>query len=439
MNLVHRLRSAANRELLVNAGSMIGTTVVTSGLGFVYWWLAARQFPADVVGFASAAISAMSLIGTIGIVGLGTLLIGELPRAPERRGPLITTALLVSGLLSGLLGLLFALIAPVISAELQPLAGDVSRVALFVLGVVLTAVTLVLDQALIGLLRASLQLWRNAIFAVIKLVALLPLSWWLSDATGLGIYTTWTIGNLLSLVGLFGIVVALRLRVRAHRPQWSLLRDLPGAALGHHALNLSLQLPGFVLPIIVTGLLSAALNASFYMAWLMLHLVFAIPYTLTTVLYAVGVADRGAFAQKMRLTLGLATTIGLVSNAVLWLGADLIMGVFGPSYAADAAWTLRIMGLGVFPLIVKDHYVAVQRIHNRIPATAALVTLGSLLELGLAALGTQFNGLYGLSIGFVIALYIEGLYMARPVYQAASAPAEWQPAGEAPLSTPSSI
>lgn len=439
MNLLTRLRSAANRELLVNAGSMIGTTVVTSGLGFVYWWLAARQFPAEIVGFASAAISAMSLIGTIGIVGLGTLLIGELPRDPARRGPLITTALLVAGLLSALLGVVFALIAPVISAEFQPLTGGASNVALFVLGVVLTAVTLVLDQALIGLLRASLQLWRNAIFAVVKLVALLPLSWWLSDATGLGIYTTWTIGNLLSLLGLAGIVVALRLRLRVHRPAWSLLRDLPGAALGHHALNLALQLPGFALPIIVTGLLSAALNASFYMAWLMLHLVFAIPYTLTTVLYAVGVADRGAFAQKMRLTLSLATTIGLVSNIILWLGADLIMGVFGPSYAADAAWTLRIMGLGVFPLIVKDHYVAVQRIHNRIPATAALVTLGSLLELGLAALGTQFSGLYGLSIGFVIALYIEGLYMARSVYQAASAPLEWQPTGESPLSTPSSV
>jgi len=170
----------------------------------------------------------------------------------------------------------------------------------------------------------------------------------------------------------------------------------------------------------------------------MLHLVFAIPYTLTTVLYAVGVADRGAFAQKMRLTLSLATTIGVVSNIILWLGADLIMGVFGPSYAAEAAWTLRIMGLGVFPLIVKDHYVAVQRIHNRIPTTAALVTLGSLLELGLAALGTQFSGLYGLSIGFVLALYLEGLYMARPVYLAASAPSVWQPAAEPPLPSSSS-
>jgi tetrahydromethanopterin S-methyltransferase subunit F len=309
---------------------------------------------------------------------------------------------------------------------------------LFTAGVALTAATLVLDQALIGLLRGSLQLWRNTLFAVLKLVVLLALSRTLGDATGLGIYTTWTIGNLLSLLGLLAIVIGLRLRIRPDRPQWSMLRRLPGAALGHHALNLALQLPGLGLPIIVTALLSAELNASFYMAWLMLHLVFAIPYPLTTVLYAVGAADRATFAQKIRLTLSLALTIGVVSNVILWLSADLIMGLFGPSYAAQAAWTLRIMGLGVFPLIVKDHYVAIQRVHEQIPRTAALIILGSALELGLAALGTSFNGLYGLSIGFVIALYLEGLCMTRTVYQAAASPppSQWRASSEAHPASP---
>jgi hypothetical protein len=73
---------------------------------------------------------------------------------------------------------------------------------------------------------------------------------------------------------------------------------------------------------------------------------------------------------------------------------------------------------------------------QRIPAIAALITIGSLLELGRAALGTRFNGL---SIGFVIALYLEGLYMARAVYRSAVEPVpEWQSAHEAALSASSS-
>src|SRR5688572_26573364 len=170
MSYLVRIRRLANRDLLMNAASMIGTTVITAGLGFVYWWLAARQFSQEAVGFASALISAMSLLGTLGMIGMGTLLIGELPRQPEHRATLITTALVVAGGVSAALGIIFALIAPLVSVEFRPLAGGASTILLFTTGVVLTAVTLVLDQAMIGLLRGELQLWRNAIFALGKLV-----------------------------------------------------------------------------------------------------------------------------------------------------------------------------------------------------------------------------------------------------------------------------
>src|SRR5947207_15483674 len=67
-----------NSIILVNAGSLVGTTAVTSLLGFVYWWLAARALPPAIVGLASAAISAMTLFGTFALLGLGTLLPGGL-------------------------------------------------------------------------------------------------------------------------------------------------------------------------------------------------------------------------------------------------------------------------------------------------------------------------------------------------------------------------
>ena len=147
---------------------------------------------------------------------------------------------------------------------------------------------------------------------------------------------------------------------------------------------------------------------------------FAIPYTLTTVLYAAGVADRAAFAQKIRLTLGLAVALGVLSNIVLWLGADMFLGGFGRAYAEQAGWSLRIMGLGVFPLIIKDHFVAIRRLHERIPRTAVLATIGSALELGGAAVGARFGGLAGLSVGLVLALCVEAAFMARDVYAAAA-------------------
>ena len=65
--------------LLTNAGAMLGSVGSASVLGFAAWWLAARLFAPAEVGLASAAVALMTLLGTVSSLGLGTLLMGELP------------------------------------------------------------------------------------------------------------------------------------------------------------------------------------------------------------------------------------------------------------------------------------------------------------------------------------------------------------------------
>ncbi|MGH3801257.1 MAG: hypothetical protein ACRDTD_14190, partial [Pseudonocardiaceae bacterium] len=86
-----------HRAILSNAGSLCGTSVATSLLGFGFWWLAARLFPPSAVGYGSAAVSTMTLLGTIGMLGLGTVLIGELARRPQGSSGLVSASLLASG------------------------------------------------------------------------------------------------------------------------------------------------------------------------------------------------------------------------------------------------------------------------------------------------------------------------------------------------------
>jgi len=87
MRSTHVFSDRVNRSIVSNAGSLVATQLVTSGLGFLFWLVAARWFSPAGVGFAAAAISAMTLLGTFGMLGLGTLLMGELPRRPHLRGP----------------------------------------------------------------------------------------------------------------------------------------------------------------------------------------------------------------------------------------------------------------------------------------------------------------------------------------------------------------
>jgi len=411
------------RVILANAGSLVGTTVVTSGLGFIYWWLAARQFPAEAVGLGSAAISAMMLLGNVSVLGLGTLLIGELPRQPGKEGSLISTALLVVGLVGGGLGLFFAITAPWISADLSVLAENAGSILLFALGVSLTAGTFVLDQAVVGLLRSDLQLWRNTIFAIVKLMALFLAGMWLTNKLGLTIYTTWLGGNIVSLTVLAGYAVLKNGLVNSIRPRWEILRKLGSAALGHHALNLSLQASGLMMPIIVTAVLSARMNAYFYTSWMIAGFSAVAPIALTTVLYAVGSSDPAMLAKKMKVTLLLSALAGVLASLAFLVGADLILGLFTAAYAEQASLSLRILGLAVFPLIIKNHFVTICRIHGRVVTTALWMAAGSLLELTLAAIGASLGGLAGLSLGWVAAMCIEALFMARTVFQVAF----WEP------------
>lgn len=408
------------RVILANAGSLVGTTMVTSGLGFIYWWLAARQFPPEAVGFGSAAISGMILLGNVGVLGFGTLLIGELPQQPGNEGSLISTALFVVGVAGGGLGLLFAIAAPRMSVDLRALAESLGSILLFALGVSLTAITLVLDQAVVGLLRGDLQLWRNAIFAVAKLVVLLMAGMWLTNKFGLTIYASWLGGNLVSLAILAGYVLLKNGRATIYwRPQWGMIRKLGRAALGHHAFNLTLQAPSLMMPIVVTAALSARMNAYFYTAWMIASFAAVAPVALTTVLYAVGAADPAALAHKIKLTLKLSAAAGLLACATLLISADYVLGLFKATYAEQAGWTLRILSLGVFPLIIKNHYVAICRIYGRVTNTALFMAAGGLLELILAAIGASIGGLAGLSLGWASAICIEALFMARTVYRVA--------------------
>jgi O-antigen/teichoic acid export membrane protein len=405
-----------NGVMLRNASSLVSSQLVTSALGFVFWWLAARQFTTDSVGISSAAISAMALLGSAAVLGLGTLLLGEIPRQPEKAPALVTTALIVSSVVGLLLGFVAAIVAPLVSGELGPLSAGAGSALLFALGVSLTSMTLVVDQALIGMLRGDLQLWRNSVFAVVKLVVLAVLGLIAADIFGLTIYFTWVIGIVISMAFL-GFFALRHGRTRLLRPDWTLVHKLGKAALGHHALNLSLQMPGFVLPVLVTVLLSASTNAYFYIAWMISTFVFFVPAALTTVLYAVSSADPRSLASKMRQTMGLSMLAGLAAIVAVFLAGGLVLELFGTGYAEQADWTLRILTLAIVPLTVRSHFVAIYRVRGQVTRASVFTLAGGTLELALAAVGAIMGGLVGLAVGWLVAQCIEAALMSPIVFR----------------------
>lgn len=403
--------------MIFNAGSLAGTTAVTAGLGYVYWWVAARQYSASAVGLAGAAVSAMTLLATIGVMGLGTMLIGELHRRHGGEARLIVGAASIAGLTSAVLGVCFALICSRLSVEFEPLATGPVQVALFATGVGLTAAAQVFDSAVVGLLRGGLQFVRNLVFSTGKLGVLVVASVALPNDDGLTIYAAWLLGNLASVAVVVAMLAFSAGPGQKHQPTALNIRGLGRTAVAHHVLNVALHFSPLVVPVLVTAMLSATTNAYFYVAWMVAGVLYLGPVTLTTVLYAVGVRDPSTLASKTRFTVGLSLIGALAANACLFLAGDAVLGLFGDAYPANSGPTLRILALGVIPSIVKEHYVAIARIHERTRSAAVLVTVGAVLELAFVAAGAYVGGLEGLSAGWVAALTVEALLMATSVYR----------------------
>jgi O-antigen/teichoic acid export membrane protein len=414
-----RIIDGPSRSLLSNAGSLFGATVVTSGIGAIFWALAARIFPAPAVGVAAAAISAMLLMGQVATIGLGTVLMGELSQHEGSERGLIYSAATISAVVGAVLGAVFIAAASWIAPELNALNVP-TGVLLFAIGVASTASGFVLDQAFIGLLRGGLQLLRNTIASMTKLIVLIVIG-------GIGFVVLRPDGTSLLLTWVAGAVVSMALILAVPRssdrgparPLWHVPEGLAGLALRHHLLNLSILAPGLLLPLLVTAVMSAEADAYFYIAYMIASLGWAVPAALATALYASGARDIEALTVRMRLAFWLCIGAGIALNLFMLVGAGPLLSIFGAPYADRAGTLLRLLSLGIFPVTINSLYVPIARLERRFLQGTILMVAGMLVEFSFVVVGARAGGLDGTGVGWLVGFSIGALPLLPTVFRVA--------------------
>jgi O-antigen/teichoic acid export membrane protein len=421
--LMGRLRGRlqGNSDLLRNAGSLAGTTGLTSLFGFVFWIIAAKEFSPAAVGFGSAATNAMQLLGTIGMFGLGTMLIGELPRRRERGG-LFSASLITTAVGSLILAVIFLIGVQVLGfgAKFADIDGTLPRVIMFCAGALLTGATMVFDEGTIGLMRGGVQLWRNLAMSALKLAILPVTTIFLHDDYGVGITLSFTVATALSMVPSAVMLVRGGSRVW-HRPDWPLLRKLFKVALNHNWLNLAIATPPRLVPIVVTVAVGPKENAVFYVAYMICSFLFMVPVHLSTVLFAIASASPELIAEKLRFVLRVSLMIGVPVMVVLAVGAHFALGLFNPVYAQEGTVPLLLLIIGYIPQMPKAQFIAVSRATNRVGRAALLLCCTSSCEMVAIVVGGKMAGLDGLSFAYLGVITIEGLITAPTVLRAAYA------------------
>lgn len=428
------------RFLLRSAASLASTSMVTAGLGFVFWAVAARAFPASAVGESSTAISAMGLIAPLTTLGFGTLVMMRLTRMDQGRSTLVSTACLVCGAAATAVALACALTLPDSLLGLPGVGNRPIATVVFVGLVATQAVGLVIDQALLAAHGGGIQLARNIIQSVAKLVLIIALALTLARFGSLNIVASWFAANAISIVAVV-VVLMRRYRVSPRRmlPRLAVLRGMHLDAARHHALNTALMVPYFVIPIVANAILGSEQAAYLYATWSLAGFVFFLPVALATALFASGARDTRTFHMEFRFTLRFALVICTAANLALALIGGLVLEIFGKAYADNGHLLLILLALGGLGLIVKDHHVTLARVIGTEGREALLMgALGAGEILG-AVLGASRGGLVGLALGWLAAIGLEVVVCAPMVWRAyrgrvripESAPAARAPDGAA--------
>jgi O-antigen/teichoic acid export membrane protein len=378
-----RRLSGGRTSLFSNSLAIMVTTGANLLLGFAFWVIAARTTSVDAVGLTSAVISAMTLASTIGAIGVGSSLIQLLPKAKDtREWSRILNGGLGFAVGAGLVcGLALAIALPFATSSLATLH-RIPVALVFLLGVCVTALGDTSDRSFVASRATERMLVRNVAAGAIRcLLVLLPLTF-LSDANTL--YFAWVASVLLTMP------LAQRL-IRGLRPGYRPLlgdavhgaREIRRSVAGHHAISIGNMAPQYILPLLVTGILSTAQNAVYFATWRVAGAFFVISVAVATSLFAEISHDHAKLAQSARRSIKLIVALLIPGIAFFAIAGREVLGIMGHRYQ-DGYALLMIFVIASLPDAVTNVYVSVLRAQRRFG-------IATLLTCGMAALAVAFT------------------------------------------------
>jgi O-antigen/teichoic acid export membrane protein len=397
-------------SMATNSIMLIASKVAALGLGFLCWLLAARLFAASDVGIASAAVSASMLVTQLALLGVGSSVIGLFP---GRRSPavLLDNAISLVGMASLGAALAFLLVALVALGDLRVVAADPRFAVCFVAFGCAGTVGVLLDQTSTVLRRGDQALSRNAACGLATLGLVPPAILVAQGDRSLAVFAAWTAGAMV-MIGLGAWQLAQRPLDYRYRPRLGRELAMPLLTLGipNHLLTLAERLPGVVLPILVTELLSPAENAYWYGVWMMAWVVFIIPIQIGITLYAEASHEPAALGRLARQALRLSLGLGALAAFAVLAGAGMALSLLGHAYAAAGELPLRIVVLAVAPITVVEVYYGVCRSTRRLGEAIATGLLSAVAALGGAVLVAPSHGLVGIAVVWFAAQMVAGLW-----------------------------
>jgi O-antigen/teichoic acid export membrane protein len=375
---------------------MVGAGV-GSGLGFVFWALAARHYSPEVVGRNSAAVAAMIVVSGISQLGLNAILIRYLPNAGTSTRRLVMLTYTAAAFFAAAAGLVAALTSRGWAPTLRFLGSDGRWLVSFVVATVAWTIFSLQDSVMTGMRQAHWVPIENSLFSVIKVVLLVALA---STAPRGGIFLAWNVPVLLSLLPvnllIFRRLIPRHVRRAVTEPWYP--RVIVRFATGNYVGSLFFLGSTALLPVVVANQSGARTTAYFYIPWTIATAIQLVALNMTTSLTVEVALDETKLRDYCRRVTLHTMRIVVPATVVLMAGAPYVLRAFGGAYASEGATLLRLLGLATIPNVIVALGLSVARIQHS--SRTVLWIQGALcgLTLGLSILLLPRLGIEGVGV-----------------------------------------
>jgi O-antigen/teichoic acid export membrane protein len=399
-----RARARLQIPLYRNGYALVASSGLTSGLGLVYWLVAARAYSVTAVGVSAALISAMTLLANLCQLNLKSGLNRFLPRAGTTTARLVTRSYLLALGVSGVASLVFVAGLGIWSPRLQFLQQRPELVLWFVAATMVWTIFVLQDSVLAGIRRAAWVPLENVVYAVVKIVLLFALA---AAAPTLGTFVAWTAPLLLLVVPvnllLFRWLIPAHVRGTEDRQQpvapWRLARYVAA----DYAAYLIITATVGVLPLVVLAVLGPASNAYYYVSWSIAYGLYLISSGMGVSMITEASLDPARLVGYRRQSTLETARLMVPAVALVVVAAPLILDLLGDGYSREGVTLLRLMALSALPWIVFVSYTNAARVERRMKAVvgAHAALCGLVLAIGLPLLGPL--GIDGIGVGWLAA------------------------------------
>jgi O-antigen/teichoic acid export membrane protein len=398
------------------------SAAITSLIGFVYWFLAARFYSADVVGTNSAAISALIFLAGLAGLYLDGTLVRFIPRAGVETARFVRTIYLISIATATMVCGAFLLGLRLWAPALGFLNTDSWLRFGFLLATMAWCIFVEQDAALTGLRQAGWVPVENAVYAVAKLVLLIVFS---SILPGYGVLASWTIPAVILIVPISLLIFRRLIPVHARTTRGIALPIVPFQIARYAGVNhvggLFALAYTLLPPVMVLQLAGSSASAYFFVPWTMAGFLRIVAANMSTSLIVEGSRDQAHLVQHFRHALISMTRLLTPIAALVALTSAFLLRIFGSSYATEGASLLSLLALAAIPNIVVMLYLGYLRVQNRIGGVIFVHGALAVGTLGLGYVWLQSYGITGVGLAWLVCQSAVAIFLLatqlRPLFR----------------------